>query len=106
MTDYIQVMTTMADQAEARKLAEMLVEARLAGCVQLIGPMTSVYRWQGRVQTETETLLLIKSRQELFPALAEFIAANHPYEVPEIMAVPVVAGGQSYLSWLAGELRE
>lgn len=105
MTDYIQVMTTMADQAAARRLAEMLVEARLAGCVQLVSPMTSVYRWQGRVQTETETLLLIKSRQELFPALAEFIIANHPYEVPEIMAVPVVAGGQSYLNWLAGELR-
>lgn len=106
MTDYIQVVTTMADPAEARRLAELLVEARLAGCVQLVGPMTSVYRWQGKVRTEAETMLLIKSRQDLFPALADFIAAHHPYEVPEILAVPVVAGTQSYLNWLAGELRD
>lgn len=106
MTEYIQVMTTVANQADATRIAALLVEAKLAACVQIIGAVTSIYRWQGKLETGAETLLLIKSRQDLFPALAELITANHPYEVPEILAVPVVAGGASYLSWLAGELQD
>lgn len=106
MTEYIQVMTTVAKQADATRIATLLVEARLAACVQIIGAVTSIYRWQGKLETGDETMLVIKSRQDLFPALAELIAANHPYEVPEILAVPVVVGGASYLSWLAGELRD
>lgn len=106
MSEYIQVMTTVANQADATRIAGLLVEAKLAGCVQIVGPVTSVYRWQGKVETGAETLLLIKSRQDLFLALTELIKANHPYEVPEILAVPVVAGAPSYLGWLAGELRD
>jgi len=106
MTKYIQVMSTVPNQAAATRIAGLLVEARLAGCVQIIGPVTSMYRWQGKVESASEILLLIKSRQDLFPAVVEVITANHPYEVPEILAVPVVAGGPAYLNWLAGELRD
>jgi periplasmic divalent cation tolerance protein len=106
MTEYIQVMTTVPGQEVATRIAELLIDSRLAGCVQIIGPVTSVYRWQGKVETGAETMLLVKSRQDLFSSLAELIIANHPYEVPEILAVPVVAGGQSFLDWLSGELRD
>ena len=106
MTEFIQVMTTLATEAEARRLAGLLVEARLAACVQIIGPLTAVYRWQGKVETAAEYQLLIKSRQALYEQLAARIKAEHPYQVPEILAVPVVAGGADYLQWLAGELQD
>lgn len=82
----------------------MLVEKRLAGCVQVVGPITSTYWWQGRIEQAEEWQCIVKSRQDLFDALAEAIWAGHPYDVPEILAIPVVAGGKDYLAWLGGEL--
>jgi periplasmic divalent cation tolerance protein len=104
MTDYIQVMTTTGSRADAQKVARALVEARLAGCVQIVGPITSTYWWQGQVEAAEEYLCLAKSRADLFDRLAEAIRAVHPYDVPEILAIPVTAGSQSYLDWLDGEL--
>ncbi len=106
MTGFIQVVTTTAQKEEAERIADVLLEQRLAACVQIVGPITSRYRWQGAIETAQEWLCIIKSREELFPALAQAIAQNHPYEVPEILATPVVAGGERYLSWLRDETRD
>lgn len=103
MTNFIQVLTTTARKQEAQQIAQTLVEECLAACVQILGPITSTYRWQGAIETSEEWLCLMKTRQELYPQLEAAIRRIHPYEVPEILAVPVIAGSQSYLTWLAGE---
>ena len=106
MTDTIQVITTTDTKAGAQAIASALVEKRLAACVQIIGPITSTYRWQGEIETTEEWLCLIKSRRDLYEALEEAIREVHPYDVPEILAVPVVAGSRDYLDWMDGELQE
>lgn len=105
MTEYIQVLTTVEHKADAEKIAGSLVDKKLAACVQILGPLTSCYRWQGKVESAQEYLCLIKSRQDLFPDLEAAIKDLHPYEVPEILAMPVSAGGRNYLDWLAAELK-
>lgn len=105
MTDTIQVITTTDTKANAQAIARALVEKRLAGCVQIIGSITSTYWWQGEIETAEEWLCQIKSRRDLYEALEEAIQEVHPYDVPEILAVPVVAGGRDYLDWLDGELK-
>jgi len=102
----IQVITTTETKADAQAIARALVEKRLAGCVQIIGPITSTYWWEGKIKTAEEWLCLIKSRRALYEALEETIREVHPYDVPEILAVPVVAGSKSYLDWLDGELKQ
>jgi periplasmic divalent cation tolerance protein len=94
------VLVTIDTEANAQKLAQQLVEARLAACVSLT-PVQSVYRWQGAVQHDQEWQLTIKTDLSRFDALAQFIAQHHPYEVPEIIAIPLAAGSAAYLSWLA-----
>jgi len=106
MTECIQVFTTTSKKTEARKIAKALVKRRLAACVQVLGPITSTYRWQGKIESSDEWLCLIKSTTELYPQLERAIRELHPYEVPEILAVPVVAGYQGYLDWLAAELKK
>lgn len=103
MTPYIQVVTTVADKSCAEHLAAQLLEQRLAACVQ-ITPCTSWYRWQGAIEHSEEMVCTIKSRRDLFPELCRAIRAVHPYQVPEILASPVIAGGESYLDWLKQEL--
>jgi periplasmic divalent cation tolerance protein len=104
MTDYIQAVTTTETKVDAEAIATAVVEKRLAACVQIVGPITSTYRWQGEIETAEEWLCIIKSRQDLYPALEETILKIHPYDVPEILAAPVVAGYKNYLKWLDGEL--
>lgn len=99
-SEYLQVMTTTATQDDAHRIARALVEQRLAACVQVIGPLTSIYWWQEAVEEAQEYLCLIKTRRDRFEALAAAIRTLHPYEVPEILAVPVAAGNPSYLAWL------
>jgi periplasmic divalent cation tolerance protein len=90
---------------DARKIAAALVEGRLAACVQIVEPITSVYRWQGNVEEEKEVLLLIKSTRDLVPRIAELLERIHPYEVPELIATPIVEGSSAYLNWLEENLR-
>jgi periplasmic divalent cation tolerance protein len=104
--DYIQVLTTTASRDDAQRIATALVELRLAACVQVIGPIASTYWWQGQVERAEEWLCLIKSKRALYDELEQAIRARHPYETPEIMAVPVVAGSRPYLHWLSQELRQ
>ena len=104
MEGFIQVTTTTETKADAERIALELVEARLAACVQIVGPVTSIYRWKGRVETSGEWLCLIKSREDRYGAIEEAIRSLHPYETPEIIAVAVTGGSRDYLDWLRGEL--
>jgi periplasmic divalent cation tolerance protein len=105
MTDKIIVFSTCESEDQASTLARRLVEERLAACVNILPKIRSVYRWKDKIEDSTEYLLVIKSRRDLFPALRTEIEKNHSYEVPEVLAVPIVDGSESYLGWLASELR-
>ncbi|MBK9315658.1 MAG: divalent-cation tolerance protein CutA [Acidobacteria bacterium] len=100
MSDPLVVLTTVESREQAETIARMLVERQLAGCVQIVGPITSVYRWQGAVETAGEMLLLIKTRSSIYPDLERTLIDIHPYQTPEIIALPVEAGFEGYLSWL------
>ena len=106
MNEYIQVSTTVATEKEAIAIAGLLVEQRLAACVQVIGPMTSHYRWQGKIETAGEYLCLAKSRAALYSEIEAAIKSIHPYEVAEIVAMPIIAGSKEYLAWLGAEVKE
>jgi periplasmic divalent cation tolerance protein len=104
MTDAIQVLTTLPNREAAQQLAHELVERRLAACVQVAGPITSTYRWQGQVETAEEFLCIIKTLHGHYALLEAAIRELHPYDVPEILAVPILAGHRAYLDWLGEEV--
>jgi periplasmic divalent cation tolerance protein len=104
MDPFIQVTTTTEKRDDAERIARALVEARLAACVQILGPLTSIYRWKGAVETAEEWLCLIKSRQSLQGAIEGAIRALHPYETPEIVVQILTAGSRDYLQWLGSEV--
>jgi len=104
MTPYIQVTTTLPDRASAERLTTLVLEERLAACVQ-ISACTSRYHWQGAIEQAEEQICAIKSRRDLFPELNALIQAHHPYQVPEILVTPVEDGSTGYLDWLHQELR-
>lgn len=97
------VLTSCPDTEVADRLARTLVEQKLAACVNRLPAVNSVYRWQGAVERAIEVPLLIKSTRERLPEIQEAIRALHPYEVPEIVAIPVVAGLPAYLRWVVDE---
>jgi periplasmic divalent cation tolerance protein len=105
MEQYIQVITTTANKEDAAKIAAALVEKRLAACVQIVGPVHSIYRWEGKVEQAEEWQCLIKSRPDLFFAVEQVIKNIHPYEIPEIIALTIVAGSADYLQWLRDEIK-
>ena len=105
MTEYIQVLTTLENRDDAEKIARTLVEKRIAACVQIMGPLTSFFQWQGKLDSAQEYLCVIKSRNDLFQELEIIIKSMHPYEVPEILATPITKGNKDYLSWLAETLK-
>ena len=94
------VLTTVGSSGEGESLARSIVESKLAACVQILAPMTSVYFWEGKVQSEPEHLMLIKTLDEKFEELSEFIQKNHSYDVPEIVAIPAEKVSDDYLKWL------
>ena len=94
------MLTTVADEAAAERIAKALVDGRLAGCVTRLPGVVSTYRWEGRRQQDTEVLLLIKTTEAVYEALAEELESLHDYELPEVLAVPVDKGSPAYLSWL------
>ena len=103
--DGLLVVTNLPDRASAEKLAALLIEQRLAACVNLLAPCASVYRWQGGIQHDEEHPLLIKTAQDRYAELEAAIRANHPYELPEIIAVSIVQGLPAYLQWVESETR-
>ena len=95
--------TNLPDRAAAERLADALIEKRVAACVNILAPCRSVYRWKGAVQHDEEHPVLIKTTAEQYPALEAAIRAMHPYELPEIVAVPIELGLPAYLDWVATE---
>lgn len=104
MESYIQVTTTTKKKEDAEKIAISLVERKIAACAQIAGPIISIYRWKGKIETAEEWQCVIKSRKNLYDEIEKAIRAVHTYEVPEIIAVPIVAGSVDYLEWIDGEL--
>ena len=105
MTDKIVVFSTCGSSDEAERVARHLVERRLAACVKITAGVRSFYHWQGELANEEEFQLTIKSRRDLFGALCAELRKVHSYEVPEILALPVVDGAQSYIEWMDKELQ-
>ena len=99
--DAIVVLMTAANGEEAARLADLLIGAHLAACVQILPEIESVYRWQGKIERQAETLLLAKTTRSRFEELERQVRALHSYETPEIVALPIVAGSAPYLEWLS-----
>lgn len=102
--DPIVILCTAPSAEVGEKLGRSLVDARLAACVNVVPGLTSIYRWQGEVQVDREVQLLIKTRASLLEKVSEHIAANHPYDTPEVLSIPITGGSERYLAWLAGEV--
>ena len=105
MSEFTVIETTVGSSEEAERIAGHLVEARLAACVQILGPLTSVYRWKGKIEKDTEFICLAKTRAELFAAASAAIREVHSYEEPQIIALDITAGSSGYLRWLDEQTR-
>jgi periplasmic divalent cation tolerance protein len=106
MTDYVQVLTTAGSEEEAEAIATTLVEKRLAACVQVVGPIASTYRWQGKIERECEWQCLAKTEAGLYAEVEAAIRRVHSYDKPEIIAIPVLAGSAGYLAWISENVGE
>ena len=102
MTDCIVVLVTVGSREEGERIAEALVSEQQAACVNLVGPIRSIYRWENAVQRDEELLLIIKTRAALFAEVAARVRALHSYQTPEVIALPITAGAEAYLDWLRG----
>ena len=105
MTDKVVVLSTCATREEAEKLARVLLDARLAACVNVIPGIRSYYRWKGAIESADECLLVVKSARDLIGPIGALLEKEHSYEVPEMLALPVVEGAANYLNWLLANLR-
>jgi periplasmic divalent cation tolerance protein len=103
---FLQVTTTAGSREEADRIATSLVDRRMAGCVQIIGPVRSVYRWQGEIEHGEEWLCQIKTTREQYAAVEAAIREIHSYDCPEIIATPIIAGSEAYLKWLTDNVGE
>jgi periplasmic divalent cation tolerance protein len=104
MEDFVMILTTTDSKEEAKRISKDLVKKRLAGCVEINGPIQSTYRWKGSVEYGEEWLCSIKSRKDLINKVEMAIKEIHPYDVPEIVVLPIIAGSNDYLTWLHGQL--
>ena len=105
MTDALLVFTTLPTADKAAEIAKVLVEEKLVACVNVLPAVRSIYRWQGKLHDENEVLVLLKTRAEHLERLKLRLLEVHPYESPEVLAVPIESGYQPYLEWLAGETK-
>jgi periplasmic divalent cation tolerance protein len=106
MQEVMLVLTNVPDEAVAHEMARTLVKCRVAACVNMLSAVRSVYQWQGRVEEAAEVTLLIKTTQARYAELEAAIIEAHPYDVPEIIAIPVAAGLPAYLSWVVSETKK
>lgn len=104
MSDLLQITTTTGTREVAERIAVELVDLRLAACVQVSGPITSTYRWQGKVENAEEWLCSAKTSRAMLPAIQDLLKRLHPYELPELIATPITGGSEAYLKWLAEQL--
>jgi periplasmic divalent cation tolerance protein len=105
MTDFQIVLSTCADREQAERIAHRLVEQQVAACVNILPGVQSIYRWQGKVDSAGEVLMLIKTRADLVPEVEMTIASLHSYQVPEFLVLPVFGGSHAYFAWLTDSLR-
>ncbi len=105
MSEYVQILTTVGSEEEAQRICDILIESRLAACVQVAGPVSSTYRWQGKVEREQEWQCLAKTEARLYDEVEAAIRRAHSYEEPEILAIPVLRGSAGYLGWISESLR-
>ncbi len=103
--DYIIVLATTANKAEAEKISQALLKERLIACANIINPVTSFFFWSGKIERAEECLMVMKSRRDLFAELAERLKGLHSYEVPEVLAIPIVEGAAAYLDWMSEVLK-
>jgi len=101
---YCCVLNTVPGIKKARTLAGLLISKRLAACVQILPGLESHYRWRGKKETSREVLLLVKTKASCYKKLEKILLKNHPYEVPEIVCLPITKGSRSYLDWISGEV--
>ncbi|HEY4525914.1 MAG TPA: divalent-cation tolerance protein CutA [Candidatus Paceibacterota bacterium] len=101
---YIQVSTTVEKRSDAERIARMLSENKLSACTQIIGPIGSVYRWRGKIKKSKEWLCVAKSKRGYYGKIEQAIKKIHPYELPEIIATPIIEGSREYLGWIQKEL--
>ncbi|MGE5840583.1 MAG: divalent-cation tolerance protein CutA [Deltaproteobacteria bacterium] len=101
--EYVQVFTTVEKREDADRIASIVVSKRAVACAQIMGPIRSTYWWKGKVEEAWEWLVMMKTRKDLYSSLEKEIRAAHPYEVPEIIALPIVAGSKPYLQWIEEE---
>lgn len=99
------VLTTLPSRSQAQKLAHKILQEKFAACVNVLGPAQSFFWWEGKIDRAKEFLLLIKTRRSVFSRLRRFLEKNHPYEVPEIVALPIESGNASYLDWIRREIK-
>lgn len=104
-TECVVVLVTVSSREEGERIATAVVGEELAACVNIIGPIESIYRWEGRVQHDQELLLIIKTQQALVAELAARVSALHSYQTPEVIALPITSGSQKYLDWLQSATR-
>ena len=100
---YLVVLITAGSYEEARKIADALVGERKAACVNIVPRVNSLFWWEGKIEEDEESLLVIKTRAELFPEVVDLVKVVHSYEVPEIIALPIIGGNQDYLTWIGEE---
>ena len=106
MKEYIQVVTTIDNRDTALKIADELVKKRLAGCVQVMGPITSTYWWNDKIESSSEWQIVIKTGAKIYKKIEKAIKELHPYETPEIIALPIIDGSKDYLNWLGDTLED
>ncbi|MDY6862081.1 MAG: divalent-cation tolerance protein CutA [Thermodesulfobacteriota bacterium] len=104
--EYIQVFVTTEKREDAEKIAGMLVRNRMAGCTQIVGPIVSQYWWKGNIEKAQEWLCFIKTKKNLYDKIENMVKEIHPYETPEIIALPIVDGSKEYFKWLDDEVKD
>ena len=105
MDQVIQVTTTVNDKAYAESIASKLIEQNLVACAQIAGPIESIYRWHGNIERQNEWFCFVKTTRELYPEVEAAILEIHPYDLPEIIAAPITAGSDAYLSWVSAAIQ-
>ena len=101
---YIQISTTVAKRADAERIAKILLDKKLSACTQIIGPITSIYRWKGKMEKSKEWLCIMKGKESQYKRIEKVIKEIHPYQLPEIIATQIIKGSQEYIGWMGEEL--
>jgi periplasmic divalent cation tolerance protein len=103
--NYIIILVTSKDKQEAEKITQTLLKEHLIACANIVNPITSFFRWSDKIEVSKECLIIMKSRMDLFTQVAERVKSLHSYEVPEILALPIVEGSKTYLNWMGATLK-